>query len=324
MTARGDNLSTGDSRWGPKFSNLEALVEANPYDTASWNLLLSQAQMCRIEEARPIYESFFQTFPFSGRYLSHYVQHEMKYKNYDRAEEIFKTNLRECLNVEFWKSYLNYIVVSKRPTGRLQEQTLEIRLEYRNVVTKAYEFVLSHIGMDINSSSIWRDYVDFLKSNWDTAGNAFEEGKKMEAIRNVYQRAIVIPMYNLENFWKEYNSYENSLNKITARKILEEKSSGYMNARTVFRERKAHTEDIVYHYLPVPLSNSVEERQQIKFWKKYISWEASNPSKLEKNDLINRVVFAYKQSLLNLRYIPEIWIQYSRYLIENEMIKQAE
>jgi cleavage stimulation factor subunit 3 len=36
----------------------------------------------------------------------------------------------------------------------------------------------------------------------------------MDALRKLYQRAIEQPMHNLETFWKEYDQFENGLNKI--------------------------------------------------------------------------------------------------------------
>jgi hypothetical protein len=45
----------------------------------------------------------------------------------------------------------------------------------------------------------------------------FEEGQKIDAMRKLYQRAIENPMHNLEGIWKEYDAFENGLNKIIVR-----------------------------------------------------------------------------------------------------------
>lgn len=37
----------------------------------------------------------------------------------------------------------------------------------------------------------------------------------MDALRRIYQRAVQIPLENLEQLWSEYNAFEIGLNKIT-------------------------------------------------------------------------------------------------------------
>lgn len=44
--------------------------------------------------------------------------------------------------------------------------------------------------------------------------NQQEEGHKITVLRRAYQRAVETPMHNLEAIWKEYDAFENDLNKI--------------------------------------------------------------------------------------------------------------
>lgn len=37
----------------------------------------------------------------------------------------------------------------------------------------------------------------------------------MDVLRKVYHRAVQIPLENVETLWKEYEAFENGLNKIT-------------------------------------------------------------------------------------------------------------
>lgn len=39
----------------------------------------------------------------------------------------------------------------------------------------------------------------------------------MDALRSVYHRAVVVPLENVEILWRELDSFENGLNKITVR-----------------------------------------------------------------------------------------------------------
>ncbi|KNC69925.1 hypothetical protein SARC_17555, partial [Sphaeroforma arctica JP610] len=73
------------------------------------------------------------------------------------------------------------------------------------------------------------EYIDFLKG-WETA-TQYDASTKMVTLRETYQQAVVNPIQvfstrvymslNVEGFWKEYDQYENGLNKLTARKLLQ-------------------------------------------------------------------------------------------------------
>lgn len=37
----------------------------------------------------------------------------------------------------------------------------------------------------------------------------------MDKLRRIYQQVLLIPVSNIEQLWKEYDSFENNLNKLT-------------------------------------------------------------------------------------------------------------
>lgn len=49
----------------------------------------------------------------------------------------------------------------------------------------------------------------------------------MDALRKVYHRAVQIPLENVEKLWSELETFENSLNKITVRTVLNRLFSAY-------------------------------------------------------------------------------------------------
>jgi hypothetical protein len=50
--------------------------------------------------------------------------------------------------------------------------------------------------MDISSAPLWVDYLKFIKSQ--TTTNLIEESQKMEQMRKLFQRIVVLPLQNLE------------------------------------------------------------------------------------------------------------------------------
>lgn len=43
--------------------------------------------------------------------------------------------------------------------------------------------------------------------------NTQEESLRMTAVRKVYQRAIVTPTHHIEQLWREYENFENSVSR---------------------------------------------------------------------------------------------------------------
>jgi energy-converting hydrogenase Eha subunit F len=58
-----------------------------------------------------------------------------------------------------------------------------------------------------------RTTISFIRVK--KTGTTWEEQQKMDALRKVYHRAVQIPLENVEVLWKDYEAFENGLNKIT-------------------------------------------------------------------------------------------------------------
>ena len=63
----------------------------------------------------------------------------------------------------------------------------------------------------------------------------------MHTFGQVYQKAVLNPMMSIEQLWKEYTSFEQSINPIIAEKMTQERSRDYMTARRVAKEYEAVT-----------------------------------------------------------------------------------
>ena len=160
------------------------------------------------------------------------------------AAGLFNKFLKTSPFAELWRHYLKFIrsVASRDFLFLMQSNVHNPRATYtgssaqmRDVVRKAYEFALNHIGHDKDCADVWTDYIQFFKagevrslpSTGSTCSVSFllfgkpasqwDESQKMDAIRKAYQRAVQIPMDNVKRLWEEYQEFENNLNKITVR-----------------------------------------------------------------------------------------------------------
>ncbi|KAJ3341063.1 mRNA 3'-end-processing protein rna14 [Gonapodya sp. JEL0774] len=296
-----------------KLQRIEQRIEADPWDTEAWTTFLTEAnQKGDPQLTREAFEKFLKQFPTSARYWVSYADFEMRQKDNTKLEQIFTRCLRNIPDVDLCKFYLNYI--RRRFSGGEGEK----KVEGRTTVAKAYEFVVGNVGADKDSGMVWNDYLFFIKAG--ETHNAFEEGQKIDLYRRTFHRAVGTPVSNVELLWKEYDNWENQLNKLTAKKFLGDKSPAYMNARTALKELRTLMEPIEKvqkTWLPRPPQWTDKEVQVLDAWRRYIAWERSDPLKLgEKAPVASRVIYAYKRCLLMMRFYPQMWIEAAAYMTE--------
>ncbi|RHZ76420.1 hypothetical protein Glove_197g91 [Diversispora epigaea] len=286
----------------------ESRISENGYDIEAWLGLLTEVQAkADVDKVRESFERFLQKFPTSSRQWVQCAEFELKNQHYDRVETIFTRCLRSVLSVDLWKFYLNYV----RRMHQIEKGSASTS-QARTTISSAYEYVLNHIGLDKDAGTIWSDFLFFLKTG--ETSSTWEEQQKMDTMRKAYQKAICIPLNNVELIWKEYDQFENSLNKVTAKKFLQDRSPAYMTARTAVKEMRRFTDKINKNIIPTPPKWTKSEKEQLAYWKEWIEWEKSNPLALEDQSLLKkRIIYVYKQAMMYLRFYPEIWFDAANY-----------
>ncbi|KAJ3237989.1 mRNA 3'-end-processing protein rna14 [Chytriomyces hyalinus] len=307
-----------------KLQQLKAQTQIDKWNASVWRAYVDEG-MKRADDsgdsngARQAIEEFVAVFPSVTRIWVEFIAFETRMRAYDKLEALFTRCLRAVVAVPVWEKYLDYIksVHSNAPIDRKEEA--------RKTILKAFELVLSNVGLDRESGHIWLDYLKYIKSL--DGLNSFELQQMMDLQRKVFHKALSIPLTNIEAIWKEYDAFENGLNKLTAKKLLSERSALYMTARTAYREMKIITAVIdaaAKTWMPTPTTWSETDQEVLRAWKKYISWEQTNPLRLEDSSIVSaRVMYAYKSALLMMRFFPELWYDAARYLIDLGKLDEA-
>jgi cleavage stimulation factor subunit 3 len=247
---------------------------------------------------------------------------ELEMNNFPEAELIFNKCLLTTRNVNLWTKYLDYI----RRRNDLNDSTGHAR----QTVSRAYEFVIDNIGLDKDSGKIWAEYIQFLKFGPGTVGGSqWQDQQKMDQLRKAYQRAICVPIANVNTLWKEYDQFEMGLNKLTGRKYLAEKSPSYMSAKSANTALENITRGLQRTTLPrLPpapgFDGDQEYMEQVEIWKKWIAWEKSDPLDLKDDkdqpDLYQkRILYVYNQALMALRFWPEMWVDAAQWCFDNNV-----
>ncbi|KAF5020356.1 hypothetical protein F66182_7628 [Fusarium sp. NRRL 66182] len=302
---------------------LEARVKQDPRgDMDAWlNLIADHRRSSRLDQVRSTYNRFLEIFPQAADIWVEWIEMELGLDNFVDAEQLFGRCLMTVPNVKLWTVYLNYIRrrndLNNDPSGQA-----------RRTITQSYEFVIDNIGMDRDSGNIWQDYVQFVKNGpGQIGGTGWQDQQKMDQLRKVYQRAIAVPMLTVNNLWKEYDQFEMGLNKMTGRKFIQERSPGYMSAKSA----NIALDNITRHLRrtnlprlpPAPGFDGDEDfREQVEMWKRWIAWEREDPLVLkndEPNTYNQRVLYCYKQALMALRFWPEIWVDAAEWCFQNDI-----
>ena len=147
----------------------------------------------------------------------------------------------------------------------------------------------------------------------------------MDKLRQTYQRAVCIPLLNIEQIWRDYDAFENNLNRATAKKFLQDRSPAYMTARATSRQLQTFMERLPKEPVPQqPNWDSTSDRAHIETWKSLLQYEESDPMELGDPAAVRtRTMLAYKKAIAQLRFYPEIWYMAASYAKKVEKTDEA-
>ncbi|CAO2827008.1 unnamed protein product [Amaranthus hypochondriacus] len=271
----------------------------NKYNVEAAEILANEASRMPITEAGPIYEQLLAIYPTAAKFWKQYVEAQMAVYNDDATRQIFSRCLLNCLQVPLWRCYIRFIMKANEKKG----------FEGQEETRKAFEFMLNYVGADISSGPVWMEYISFLKSI--PARTTQDETQRIIAVRKAYQKAIITPNHHVEQLWKDYENFENSVSRVLAKGLVSEYQPKFNSARAVYRERKKYIDEIDWNMLAVPPTGSCKDEQQWMAWKKLLAFEKGNPQRIESTLSNKRIVFAYEQCLMYLYHYPDIWHDYA-------------
>ncbi|GMF07949.1 unnamed protein product [[Candida] boidinii] len=148
------------------------------------------------------------------------------------------------------------------------------------------------------------------------------------------------PSPKIENYWQIYTTFENTVNQVTARKHIQEKSAEYMRIRLLSVQINNLTKNLKYysnesinnddndhdddHDIQFILKDDINLiQEQLKLWKDWISWEKLNKLNLS-NELMNkRISFFLKKCTQIIPFSNESWFNYISFESNHDMISSS-
>lgn len=143
----------------------------------------------------------------------------------------------------------------------------------RQTFENALERAVVNVGMAPDSYPLWRAYIDFVKEFPEL--NTADPARRVQSLRKVYQRAICVPLHDLDTLWREYETLERSAGELLAERVLPEFRDRNVHAKAIFKERERLTSMLALDRLALPPSNQSSgnfEAQQLDTWNKWIRY----------------------------------------------------
>lgn len=293
---------------------LEDAVLQDPLDYKSWSKLIDQVILKdKEDQVRSVFDRYLSIFKFDARQWSSYINFELNRADFQRVVDLFAKCLPITSDVDLCRTYVLYV--------RRVNDVITGGEKARSTVVLAFDFAVNKCGIDIDSSDLWNDYLDFFKT-W-TPGTSWEQQQKNDLIRKLYRRCLVIPNSRIESMWSGYTKWENEVSTPNnASKNIADLSTEYMEARSWNTEWKNVTSNLIRRRI-VPVS-AVDDpndivKGQLEACLNWLEFEKKNSLNLKELDLQHRIDYVYKRAVTILPFVPEVWFRYNKFLLqENE------
>lgn len=204
------------------------------------------------------YTKFLAIFPLAGHFWNALIDYHVNRDELQLAEDLFNKCLKKCRNIILWQSYFQFVrkkISKNKKSASSSNESVSAKSGFsdgeRKLMESAFDDAIDNVGLSIKSDDIWRDYIDFVRE-WPES-SPVEQGRKIVALRKIYQKALTIPTESLDTFWKEYELLERSAGEHLAEKLLPEYQEKYLHARVVYRERSRYAVKINFDRLACPL-----------------------------------------------------------------------
>lgn len=244
-------------------------LKTDPWDNNAWQNLIEEVEKGHGGNLTipDVFERMLVHFPKSAKCWENYSEYYIGQGDTTMAEEILKKAAPECWNLGVWNKYLNMLSTKFREL--LSSKTsAEVYQKEKLNCENMFNIAVSCVGWAIDSYLLWKNYIDFVNS-WPE-NEAMEAARKITTVRKVFQKALAIPIDQADNLWKEYETFERARNDTNMETLLQDTQRRFQHARSILRERRRYTHQIVFDRVATPSCNSPSEIQQLDLWNNWI------------------------------------------------------
>lgn len=171
--------------------------------------------------------------------------------------------------------------------------------EDRKEKIRRHHLMLNNVGHTVDAARLWEQYVKLLK----------EDGAPTEQLISVLETALSIGLSNSGLLIEQLKEYSPDLAQLYAKKIEEMTEIIKQREKRLYDARR-------------PSSNLTEE--QYNKWRKFLNVELTNPLQTNEEVFVDGMDYFYRQSLSNLWWYPNIWMEYWSFLVQKGRTEKAD
>ncbi|KAJ3443210.1 RNA cleavage stimulation factor [Anaeramoeba flamelloides] len=317
-------------------------LEITPYNKILWRKVLELTKEKSFSSVEMVYNQFFELYPDCGKFLSQLITHQLYENQSAEVTKYFDQRLEKCHSGALWSVYLDYQERTHQLPESLERINPKELQEKIQIVLNSYERFEKGFGSDPSSGEIWMLYVNYLERIRDIAPIE-------KRLITVIEKAITIPNARLDELMKLYNmcdpelviqqeqqlQFEQKKNK--KQKFSEKEHQRFQTtdpnilkqrfkiSKEIYQIRKRYLEQIDSDTIfPTPLKGSEGESKKLQLWHELITFEKSNPLKLQsKEQLFAEVCYFFDEALLFWPYFPSLWIDAIEWCCEHSKLQLA-
>lgn len=282
----------------------------------------------RIIGIRKRYSELLTAFPSMSTCWYSWIQFEQRSSS---PTSVVEDILRRCIDVHatgghgditMWRIYVEHFrrlvpleLSDDNGSIATQEETEVAINKQRLAVIDLFERALSEVGLEINAGPLYWDYITYIES-WN-AHTMYEKQLQMEQLRKIFHRTISTPLRDVELFWTHWEQWEQGLNRLTAKKLISERSPPYMAARAAMIEFKALVVQLPKDVFAM-MSSTGNTTGTERAYRRWLEWEIGNPLGLPPNGqlLFQRINLVFRSAILTgpLYRSGPLWYKWFKYL----------
>jgi len=287
------------------------------------------------DEGQAIFENCLEQCPTSISTWKLYCKLFEK-TDKEKALEIYRRATSACPHAEMWGYYFGFIWSTRS----------------LNEIFATFKEAIDTIGHDFRAAWLFTEYVALLKraynvqnaksieektsvllpegddivqilARWkrdrprDPLENAqfaaLHEQVDLNAVRNVYQRSLLVAHAGLDHLWAGYEQFEQAFGqKHLCTRFLGEYSTRFYRSKTVYKELAKHYEGLDTTAQPYAANRIPQDI--LEKWRKIIAYEETNPLKLDTVSCETRLCLVYQQCLLPMAHCTEFWYSFYSFL----------